>query len=272
MGRRGIILAGVMALAFMGATAEAVEPGATYWHAGQRDVNDVVNHILVETTAPNRIDVHEVTFTNEQDGSSPPSSSSNLVDIWGAVRTSGSSTTCNGAGWTRTVLRRVALAQNSNLQLRFDEPLRIEGGDRMCFGFQQMRWIGGTRLHVGASGFHVPPPPPPARPETVTVTQTVTQTVAAPGTDTRPPVTGIDGPLATRARRPLFNLVSNESSSTFECRVDTGRFRECSTPFRTPLLRLGRHTLRVRATDAAGNADATPAVRSFRVLAAPRRR
>jgi hypothetical protein len=44
----------------------------------------------------------------------------------------------------------------------------------------------------------------------------------------------------------------------------SSRFKRCSSPFKKKV-KPGRHTLRVRATDPAGNADPTPAKVKWRV-------
>ena len=56
---------------------------------------------------------------------------------------------------------------------------------------------------------------------------------------------------------PTFGLGSTETPSTFECDLDGGGWASCSTPFTTPALGDGSHTLKARATDAAGNTDAS---------------
>ncbi len=53
-------------------------------------------------------------------------------------------------------------------------------------------------------------------------------------------------------------------ASTFECRLDTGAFTSCASPF-TVLAALedGQHTFEVKAIDSGGNPDPAPATRSF---------
>ena len=90
--------------------------------------------------------------------------------------------------------------------------------------------------------------------------------------DTTPPETVIDsGPSGpTNDATPTFTFSSDESTSTFRCRVDNGAFVACSSPHTTATLSTGTHAFEVRATDDAGNTDATPAARSFAVdTAAP---
>jgi len=86
-------------------------------------------------------------------------------------------------------------------------------------------------------------------------------------TDVAPPETTIDsGPSGpTNDNTPTFTFSSSDAGSTFECRVDSDEFASCTTPHTTGTLLDGPHTFEVRATDPAGNTDATPASRSFTV-------
>jgi hypothetical protein len=74
---------------------------------------------------------------------------------------------------------------------------------------------------------------------------------------------GPSGP--TDDSTPTFRFASSQAGSTFACRVDAGAFSACSSPETLAALADGSHTFRVRATDAAGNTDTTPAVRTFTV-------
>ncbi|MFN8151519.1 MAG: hypothetical protein U0R24_10410 [Solirubrobacterales bacterium] len=56
---------------------------------------------------------------------------------------------------------------------------------------------------------------------------------------------------------------SSEASGTFECKLDSGDYKACSSPA-TFRVKRGRHSILVRAIDAAGNADATPAEAKFK--------
>ena len=95
----------------------------------------------------------------------------------------------------------------------------------------------------------------------------------ATGVDSTPPDTAITGgPAATSTTSdstPTFTFTSTETGSTFECRLDAAAFAACATPFTTAALGDGSHTFRVRATDGAGNTDATPASVTFTVAATP---
>lgn len=67
-----------------------------------------------------------------------------------------------------------------------------------------------------------------------------------------------------RRARVVFRFRSSETGSTFVCKVDRDLLRTCGKRFALRL-EAGRHTVRVRARDQAGNVDATPAIFHFRV-------
>ena len=91
--------------------------------------------------------------------------------------------------------------------------------------------------------------------------------------DTTPPDTSItSGPSGTvTSAAATFGFSSTEANSTFECSYDGAAFTACTAPgpgatgsdART--LANGPHTFTVRARDGAGNADASPATRTFTV-------
>jgi hypothetical protein len=85
--------------------------------------------------------------------------------------------------------------------------------------------------------------------------------------DTTPPQTSITaGPSGTTSATTAgFSFSSNESGSSFECQVEAGEWEPCSSPWTYISLGLGSHDFAVRATDAAGNTDASPASRSWTV-------
>ncbi|HEU4393340.1 MAG TPA: hypothetical protein VFR04_06865 [Solirubrobacterales bacterium] len=91
---------------------------------------------------------------------------------------------------------------------------------------------------------------------------------ASVATDAAPPQTKIvKAPKRkSKSRIARFRFESDESSSTFQCRLDGRPFRACTSPKRYQGLGLGKHVFEVRAIDPAGNADATPAKRKFTVL------
>ena len=56
-------------------------------------------------------------------------------------------------------------------------------------------------------------------------------------------------------RAATFAFSANETS-TFECALDSGGFKDCSSPTKVKKLKKGKHTFQVRATDANGNRSA----------------
>jgi len=105
----------------------------------------------------------------------------------------------------------------------------------------------------------LPPPPLPAPPP-----------VVKPPRDRTPPQTRLGAhprPLlltSQKWRRVAFRFSSSEAGSSFRCKLDRKPYRPCRSP-RAYRVKLGRHTFRVFAVDAAGNRDRTPVVFRFSV-------
>jgi hypothetical protein len=94
--------------------------------------------------------------------------------------------------------------------------------------------------------------------------------------DLMPPDTTItDGPSGqTDATTPSFSFISDDASAGFRCRLDgpgaaSGSEQPCGSPQVVGPLADGAYTFSVRAVDARGNADDTPASRTFSVVAPP---
>ena len=99
--------------------------------------------------------------------------------------------------------------------------------------------------------------------------QTITVSSGSTPDTTAPDTSISSGPSATTASTAAsFSFASTESGSSFECKLDSAAFGACANPKSYTGLALGSHTFSVRATDAAGNVDSTPATRSWTVEAA----
>ena len=85
--------------------------------------------------------------------------------------------------------------------------------------------------------------------------------------DTTPPDTIIytGPPDVTSARSASVSFYGTEMGSDFECALDGGPFAQCVSPFFVSSLSDGAHTVQVRAIDPAGNADPSPATRTWTV-------
>ena len=69
-----------------------------------------------------------------------------------------------------------------------------------------------------------------------------------------------------------FSFVADEPVDGFRCSLDGADSTPCVSPLIVKGLKLGPHTFEVRATDAIGNLDATPAVKSFKVVKKKRKK
>ncbi|MGY4543303.1 myo-inositol-hexaphosphate 3-phosphohydrolase [Arthrobacter sp. UYNi723] len=85
-----------------------------------------------------------------------------------------------------------------------------------------------------------------------------------PGPDTTPPDTSITGgPSGTSGSTSAEFTFTATEPGTFECALDGGAFEGCTSPKTYSDLAVGSHVFAVRATDAAGNVDPTPAERTW---------
>jgi hypothetical protein len=96
---------------------------------------------------------------------------------------------------------------------------------------------------------------------------------ALPAAAAPPAATDIDPPQTTitkkpkrktKARKAKFRFSSDEPNSTFECKLGRKAFKTCTSTFKKRVT-VGRHKFEVRAIDAAGNVDETPAVYKWKV-------
>src|SRR5829696_8299307 len=83
--------------------------------------------------------------------------------------------------------------------------------------------------------------------------------------DTTPPETTITEGGTTTQADASFSFSSNEAGSTFSCQLDASGFAPCTSPMTYNSLSNASHTFEVKAKDAAGNTDATPAKRTWTV-------
>lgn len=107
---------------------------------------------------------------------------------------------------------------------------------------------------IGAFELQVPPP------------GTGPVLVSAVPTDKTPPNTRIiKGPARdSYERKAKFRFASTEAQSTFQCKVDKGRWRGCRNPYKRTVAP-GKHVFKVRAIDRFGNVDPSPARFGWRV-------
>jgi hypothetical protein len=126
-----------------------------------------------------------------------------------------------------------------------------------------------SALSVGAHQFSVRATDLAGNVDATPATQSWTVESPAPSPDTTPPNTTItNGPASsTTSASASFAFSSSESGSSFECKLDGGSYASCASPASSSGLGAAAHQFSVRATDAAGNVDATPAIFGWTVEA-----
>jgi hypothetical protein len=114
-----------------------------------------------------------------------------------------------------------------------------------------------SRLRLSRHHEYKPAPTPTPAPEPA----------PTPPPDTTPPNTSISsGPeSSTTSTSASFAFNSTEGGSSFECKLDGGGYGSCSAPKSYAGLGVSSHQFSVRAKDAAGNVDTTPAVYGWTV-------
>lgn len=71
----------------------------------------------------------------------------------------------------------------------------------------------------------------------------------------------------SRDATPRFKFKApGEAGATFKCKLDKRRYKPCRSPKTYRSQKPGKHRFKVRATDAAGNTDRTPARDRFRIV------
>jgi Tol biopolymer transport system component len=112
------------------------------------------------------------------------------------------------------------------------------------------------------------PTPPPVTPPVETPIETPPDQPPAATPDSTPPDTTITkAPRAKMAgHKAKFVFSASESNATFECALDASGFAACDSPHVYKHLHTGHHRFDVRAVDAAGNADQSPATARFKVV------
>lgn len=84
--------------------------------------------------------------------------------------------------------------------------------------------------------------------------------------NTPPETTILSGPSGTvNSNSATFTFSSSESGSSMTCEIDGQEIEDCTSPLTLSNLFDGSHTFEVVATDAAGNIDPTPAIRTWTV-------
>ncbi len=95
----------------------------------------------------------------------------------------------------------------------------------------------------------------------------VSQDLAFSVDTTRPTLRVATAPPAqTGARSVTINALASDAGSTLQCKVDSASWAPCTLPLKLTKVRLGAHSVQIRATDPAGNVQARPTVIAWRVV------
>lgn len=119
-----------------------------------------------------------------------------------------------------------------------------------------------TGLTAGNHRFRVRAIDPAGNVDATPATVTWTVDLTAPQTTitARPPA-------STTSRSATFRFTSSEAGSRFQCSLDGAAYAGCTSPRTYAGLTVRAHSFRVRAVDAAGNVDASPATVTWTVRA-----
>jgi hypothetical protein len=137
--------------------------------------------------------------------------------------------------------------------VEFTLPVTAVGAGQRCFAITKASSSG---VFITADDVNA------ANPSSLVITTAV---------DSTPPDTTITaGPTgSTTTTQASFSFSSSENGSSFQCALDDAAFQTCTSPASYQNLAVADHRFAVRAVDAAGNIDATPAVRSWTITAPP---
>jgi hypothetical protein len=118
------------------------------------------------------------------------------------------------------------------------------------------------------------PPPDPPGPGPDPTPEPDPEPQIVPPRDMDPPETTIDRSPKKELKKPkaTIEFSSDEAGSRFECKVGKGDFEACTSPHKLRGLKKGKNKLQVRAIDAAGNADPSPAKATLEVAKEKRKK
>ncbi len=164
-------------------------------------------------------------------------------------------------GLTSALTNPSAIGLDSVTAARQHRPAGLEGRKRV----RTRR----ARNHAGPTAYPAPAPAAPPAPGVVVAPAPVTPPASGPVPDTEAPETTISGGPegSTVSTLAVLTFASSEPGSSFTCKLNSGPWTACASPQSYPGLGVGTHQFSVRATDAAGNTDATAATWAWTVNA-----
>ena len=126
---------------------------ASTFNAQKPDVADTNVHPLYVVGAPTRVAVTDLQVTVRDNGTSDTLGT--VVELLAFASSRDTLTGCGGAGWNRSLLRRVTAQRAQTVQVTFDgSPLVLPTvGGHVCLAFQVTRGMASTVADVAVTGF-----------------------------------------------------------------------------------------------------------------------
>lgn len=142
--------------------------------------------------------------------------------------------------------------------------LGMEPGDltiTVRAGDEHGNWSGEVHLHLTYVATPDPPTPPASGPDSGSPSSPLT-----PLPDNAPPALTLSAKPKATSTSTNFSLKfgASEAGSKFICKLDSGRYKPCTSPFKKRV-KVGKHKLTIVAIDAAGNVS-KPTVVKWRVV------
>jgi hypothetical protein len=78
---------------------------------------------------------------------------------------------------------------------------------------------------------------------------------------TKPTIKITKRPKSKTTSKKLRVKFNANEAATFKCKLDKGKFKSCKSPYKKSKLKLGKHKLQIKATDAAGNVSSTKTIK-----------
>lgn len=114
--------------------------------------------------------------------------------------------------------------------------------------------VQGAAVDIGAYEFTPPVVIPPATVEPIIAPIVIPDTMKPTLSITKKPKS------KTTSKKVSVSFKTNETA-TYLCKLDKGKFKTCKSPYKKSKLKIGKHKLQIKATDAAGNVSSVKTIK-----------